>query len=656
MNHVFFDGDDIRVLIGKDFNSQRSVVTFSARSKISPAPVFGDRYFEKIGVSAIHVQSKRNHWWHTPEIEKINEAIKASGFKEHYLYGSSMGGYAALMLPRYLNAAGGISLSPQTYILPESGGFDRRWDPDRKTFGQFFDEKLWLRDQVDRLLWVFMDCESAMERPHMDIVRNVRKESGARNWHLINVPYGHHPVTPAIQKAQILDAVLKHVLAGAPLDVARVEEDCGTAYKSHPKSFMNFLRSARQLADPGKFHEEAVRLYEQGPAGDTEFQFFAAEYFMRAGDKARALAASRKTLVGTAIKPYILEKHAAVLSFAEGATAAAGFLQERAKAASNPDLLRTARNMLATAARPVETDVLDRREKDRPMPSVVASEKDKVLVGRDGWLFLKNDTNRTMEQITGEYRLPSDFEWNWVNLFRFRKGMMARLGCSYMFSVAPSKECLYADKLPDGIAFSENRPVQKVLLAARGLANNFYSLDLLQAARQQGLEPYPKGDTHWDFVGAYIAYEGLMKAMGLTVLDRDRCKTQVIDYECDLSVKLGYNDFFTKGTIEKPAAKRVFDNKVKNIGGKIIYENSNKSLPTCVIFRDSFTILQLPLLAESFSRVVAVWQPNIDYGILSAERPDFVISQQAERFLVACPDDVNGRTNEDHVRQKTVPA
>jgi pimeloyl-ACP methyl ester carboxylesterase len=655
MTHLFFDGNDIRVLIGKEFASQHSVVTFSARSRVSPAPVFGDRYFEKIGISAIHVQSKRNHWWHTREIDRIGEAIRAVGFQDYHLYGSSMGGYAALMLPQQLGAAGAVSLSPQTYILSENGGFDRRWDPDRRTFSQAFDERRRLRDQANRKLWVFMDCKNSMERPHMDILRDVREECGAPDWHLIDVPYGHHPVTPAIQKARILDAVLKHVFTDAPLSLDQVAEDCRSAYRSHPKSFMNFLRSAK-LADPGEFHEDAVRLYEQGPDGDIEFQFFSAEYFVRAGDKARALAASRKTLVGTAIKPYILEKHANVLSFAEGPAAAADFLAQWGKAAVSTQPERLTRNTLATAGRHGETDVLDMCEKGRPMGATTPGEKDKVLIGRDGWLFLRNDTNRTMEQISGQYRLEPEFEWNWVNLFRFRKGMLARLGCSYIFSIAPAKECLYADKLPADIAFSSVRPVHKVLSAAKGLVNTFYSLDLLLAARQQGLEPYPQGDTHWDFVGAYLAYEGLMKQLGLTVLDRDRCQTQVIDYECDLSVKLGYNGPFTKGVIERPGARRIFDNRVKNVGGKIIYENSNKSLPSCVIFRDSFAILQLPLLAESFSRVTAVWQPNIDYGILSAERPDVVISQQAERFLVACPDDVNGRSNEEYVRQKTVPA
>ena len=84
----------------------------------------------------------------------------------------------------------------------------------------------------------------------------------------------------------------------------------------------------------------------------------------------------------------------------------------------------------------------------------------------------------------------------------------------------------------------------------------------------------------------------------------------------------------------------------------MIFENTNHSLPKAVIFGDSFSSQLIKFLAESFSRMVVVWQPNLDYSIILNEKPDIVISEQVERFLIKIPDDIHGASNQDRVELK----
>ncbi len=60
----------------------------------------------------------------------------------------------------------------------------------------------------------------------------------------------------------------------------------------------------------------------------------------------------------------------------------------------------------------------------------------------------------------------------------------------------------------------------------------------------------------------------------------------------------------------------------------------------------------LPFLAESFSRLIVVHQPNIDFTLVDTIKPDLVISLQIERFLLKIPNDVLGMTNQQYVRKK----
>lgn len=274
-----------------------------------------------------------------------------------------------------------------------------------------------------------------------------------------------------------------------------------------------------------------------------------------------------------------------------------------------------------------------------------------VLRGREGWLFLSNDTNSVIDQITGKIKLPENFIENWSQLFEYRRENLDKLKTRYFLSIVPNKECVYSDFLPDGIECSSRRPIYDVIKVASGVIDYRYMLDDLRPVGSRG-QTFIKGDTHWNYYGALLAFNALMEQNGLAPLPEEALRFVDLEYNGDLASKVGEKTSLRHGAVIKKNFKRVDSNDLRNIGQRVIFENNDKNLPTLVLFRDSFTTSQLDMFATKFSRVVCLWQPNIDYGIVRQEKPDFVISQHVERFFVQCPDDRFGLSHLEHEKQK----
>ncbi len=286
-----------------------------------------------------------------------------------------------------------------------------------------------------------------------------------------------------------------------------------------------------------------------------------------------------------------------------------------------------------------------------------------VLIGKDGFIFLRNDRNKTIPQITGKFTLTGRLLRAWSRLFELRKAWFEVRGIDYFYIAAPCKECVYSDHLPSEITVSEDRPLKKLIRHLEGLGINDIIYPLEELRRAAAIrKTYPLGDSHWNWYGAFIAYRKLMDSINahrlklgksvLSVLEEADVEFSEKRMDSDLSMKIGLSDMVTVGLIKKPNAKCVQWNNISNIGNYKVFEGVDKSLPKAVMFRDSFSNYTINYLAESFSRLVVVWQPNIDYSIVDSEKPDIVISQQAERFMVVVPDELGGSSNRGYVSGK----
>ncbi len=287
----------------------------------------------------------------------------------------------------------------------------------------------------------------------------------------------------------------------------------------------------------------------------------------------------------------------------------------------------------------------------------------KCIVGKDQWLFLDNDSNRVMEQISGKLLLSEEQLFKWNLLLFSRSSYLKSQGIKYFILIAPNKECVYPEFLPDNIELLEHRPINLLInyIKEKSDFENllFYPLADIVKGKKRRLT-YQKGDTHWNSYGAYIAYLHLVRKikpyLDIDILEESSVKFSERFHIGDLANKI----------IEKPKSidyisefnsnsQCVFDNQVQNGGNLTIWENSNKKLPRAILFGDSFGTRLKPFLAESFSRLVTVHQPNLDYELILKEKPDVVISEYVERFMIKRPDDMNGPSNRKLVINKILP-
>ena len=142
------------------------------------------------------------------------------------------------------------------------------------------------------------------------------------------------------------------------------------------------------------------------------------------------------------------------------------------------------------------------------------------------------------------------------------------------------------------------------------------------------------------FFGAFIAYRELAseiaKRVKIPVLD-----TQDVTFGLsrphagDLGVRLEPEMTAPEHEVRATLAKsrRIFESGKYARGHVAIYENFDRRLPKAVVFRDSSSSWLLPLLSESFSRVVAVSSPHIYRELVESEKPDVVIFEIIERYV-----------------------
>ncbi len=286
----------------------------------------------------------------------------------------------------------------------------------------------------------------------------------------------------------------------------------------------------------------------------------------------------------------------------------------------------------------------------------------KVLKGRNDYLFLTNDSNKVCEQITASKVFSEKQLRRWKLLLEMRELWLRNHNIKYYYFVVPNKHCIYSEYLPDNLQVSESRCIFQLTkyLSETSFVRIIYPYnDLLKAKCQRSV--YRKGDTHWNYFGSYIGYCDLVCEISKSIpihtipLSEINFHEELISNpeQFDLGNKVGWTEDQTISyKLSKKKASIIESNGCKGTGNLYVYENTQNQFPRAMLFGDSCAHYIAPYLAESFSRLVVVQQPNLDYKLIEAENPDVVISQQVERFIVKIPDDLMEPTNSEIVMTK----
>lgn len=257
-----------------------------------------------------------------------------------------------------------------------------------------------------------------------------------------------------------------------------------------------------------------------------------------------------------------------------------------------------------------------------------------VLKGYDGYLFLDNDTNKSLSQYKGELPIDSDNLEAWGHYFSKIESEEKALYGKSLFLIAPGKEYIFPDKYP--VARQGLSTLDQFLCT---FAKDYFVNPIKELSAERNYT-YSKVDTHWTHFGAKVAAETVCKRLGVDFFEPAHSYS-FSKISGDLGSKVLPVQLERIPNLDSPHvdACRIFDNRIGNRGRIHIYHNPAAASPkSCVIFGDSFSTTLAPQLVGTFQRLVHVFSgADIDWRIVEHEKPDFVIAEITTRFLIKAP-------------------
>jgi hypothetical protein len=267
----------------------------------------------------------------------------------------------------------------------------------------------------------------------------------------------------------------------------------------------------------------------------------------------------------------------------------------------------------------------------------------KVIEGPDGWLFLDNDTNRSVDQHSGRLQLDAAGLRQWRAYLAEARALAEGLGARHSILVAPSKEEVLRDYYP------HPRAAITVLDQVRALAkpsDHFVDAAAVLAAQPRPADLLKRTDTHWTDRGAMLATLAVIRAMGYNDVHADAAfaddRYRIEPFAGDLGIKLlpprSEPTEFLDGP--SPEVGAVFDNGLPNMGRVLVFETGRAATfdANLMVFGASSGFQMLKYLKRLFRRVVFVHSAgNIDVSLARQEWPDALLMQSNGRFLVQPP-------------------
>lgn len=286
---------------------------------------------------------------------------------------------------------------------------------------------------------------------------------------------------------------------------------------------------------------------------------------------------------------------------------------------------------------------------NRVKAALGVSTVERVLIGKENWLFLDRDWH-IIEQHRGMRPLDAGHLGAWRASLADRQAWLAARGIPYLLVVVPEKSTLYPEKLPDRLRrVSDETPLdQLVRHMARSGPVSVLDLRAALAGHKSGPLLYERTDSHWSSLGAYVAYREIVTALaerhGFRLVPQPLGAFRTVtrpgpggDLARMLALEDVYRDTWVTLVPKEPRRARQVPHTLRSGRQVRVFETKDRRLPRAVVFHDSFIEALHPFLSEHFERATYSRQFLFSAELVEAERPDVVIQELAERWVVAVP-------------------
>lgn len=207
-----FDSPDLHVKFAPGKSEAPAVfATFTPRNGGRPNKKgFGEAFFAKRGIPALHFVAQRNHWWQVADLAAAISAAEPflSKFSQVITYGASMGAHGALVHSKALRATRAVALSPQFAINGRATPWLPAWSRDTATVKEAFRMEEGLSPTAD--VFVVYDPLDAFDVDH------VRKIESIRPVTKVPVSFAGHSTAEALLNAGQLGQLVMSMLGEQP--------------------------------------------------------------------------------------------------------------------------------------------------------------------------------------------------------------------------------------------------------------------------------------------------------------------------------------------------------------------------------------------------------------------------------------------------------
>ena len=282
-----------------------------------------------------------------------------------------------------------------------------------------------------------------------------------------------------------------------------------------------------------------------------------------------------------------------------------------------------------------------------------SSASERVVVGRDGWLYFTGKhnvdmaagyfpdlTQKMLEEICAEQQAVAD--------------RLAGQGIEYVLLLAPSKTSIYPEHMRGDFQI-RTTPVDSLadyLEEHSDLKVVRMKQALLEEKERTGEQLYYKTDTHWNMRGSYAAYrEAVRRMKEWGILDGEAVEVEYGETTVigDLTRIAAGND---ERYLEPASLRKIKNTKTSQVTEGETYDkfaayakrnvptgiyryfrNENQGHPRILMAHDSFGDSILDLLAENSAELAAVFVRELSQELLDIVKPEVVIVEVTERLI-----------------------
>jgi hypothetical protein len=284
-----------------------------------------------------------------------------------------------------------------------------------------------------------------------------------------------------------------------------------------------------------------------------------------------------------------------------------------------------------------------------------------VLMGRDGWLFFRR--NNLLEDFFALEPFTEGDLSGLQHLLEAKRDWLSSQGIPYFLVVAPNKQSIYPEQMPQTYYRSRGPSRLDQLLDHMRTQSDVNMVDLREdlLAGKTSEQVYFRTDTHWNEIGAFIAYRSIMDAIRRATNDDRLVPHSLKDYQRvesirkggDLTKMLGFTDETQEryDRLEPLFLRCAQKKELPDYMGRAWKPFPEPVAFTCstarldlVMLHDSFGRWLRPYMAENFRKSVFVWQHQLPMDvfkkIVMQEKPDVVVEEIVERMVYYLKDEL----------------